>query len=540
MTPSPDLPGPLELLVLQPTPFCNLDCSYCYLPDRQSTKRMSAETLERTLDWVFSSGLVREPFTVLWHAGEPLVVPPPFYEATIAGVELHNRNAVPVTYSVQTNATLIDAEWCAFFRRHGIQPGVSVDGPAFLHDRHRLTRSGKGTFDRVLHGIRLLNEHDIPYFVITVLTADSLDCPDELFAFYREYRVQSVCFNVEEIEGPHTTSSLRAEGTEERFRRFLTRFLELAGAADPPLPVREFETFAAAVRGYRFGPGGRTQENRPWGILNVDCDGNFSTYSPELLGVPSPRHGGFVLGNVARDRLEDVVASDHFRRLEEEVGRGVTMCEETCSYFAFCGGGAPANKFFENGSFASTETMSCRLHKMACVDVALDRLERLERRRAAEEVRRFGLPGALLDEWRSLLEQDPERLPGFDAFAGRVGAYLSAAGFSLPPQATFEVVISAPGQEAVSWETGAGALWGGVNLGDEAATVVAADGPDRLRLKPGEGFSQPDGAGTVRGCTLDRQEPDVFLLIRRPCAAPKASGGCQPPEEAHAAALSGD
>jgi uncharacterized protein len=371
-----DRPGPLELLVLQPTPFCNLDCSYCYLPDRQSTKRMSLETLETTFAWVFSSGLVRAPFTVLWHAGEPLVVPLAFYEAAVVGLDLANRAGVDVHHSFQTNGTLIDATWCDFFRRHDIEPGVSVDGPAFLHDRQRPTRGGKPTLDRVVRGIRLLREHGIPFYVITVLTADSLDCPDELFDFYQEHGIQTVCFNVEEIEGPHTTSSLGGAGTEERFRRFLMRFLDLAGAAEPPLSVREFDTSAGALLGVRYGPGDRTQENRAWSIVNVDCDGNFSTYSPELLGLSCPRHGPFALGHVARDRLEDVIASEHFRRLDDEIGRGIEMCREGCSYFAFCGGGPPANKYFENGTFASTETLFCRLHKKACLDVALARLER--------------------------------------------------------------------------------------------------------------------------------------------------------------------
>jgi uncharacterized protein len=111
--------------------------------------------------------------------------------------------------------------------------------------------------------------------------------------------------------------------------------------------------------------------------VNIDCEGNFSTYSPELLGMSSPRHGNFALGNVAtHHRLEDVMATEQFRLLEEEIARGVEMCEESCPYFAFCGGGAPANKHFENGTFASTETLFCRLHKKVCLDVALERLER--------------------------------------------------------------------------------------------------------------------------------------------------------------------
>jgi uncharacterized protein len=371
-----ELPGPLELLVLQPTPFCNINCSYCYLPDRQSTKQMSPRTLEQTFAWVFSSGLVRAPFVLLWHAGEPLVVGLPFYEQAVALLDRYNRAGVGVYHSLQTNATLIDEEWCRFFVKHHLNPGVSVDGPAFLHDRHRRTRQGKGTFDRVIRGIRLLREHEVPFYTISVLTADSLLYPDELFDFYREEQIPGVAFNVEEIEGPHTTSSLLGVEMRERFRRFFSRFMDLALAADPPLEVREFRDSAGALIGERYGPGSRTQENKPWAIVNVDCEGNFSTYSPELLGLSSPRHGPFALGNVAHDSLESILALPRFQALEDEIREGVERCRLECPYFAFCGGGPPANKFFENGTFASTETMFCRLHKQVCLDVTLDKLER--------------------------------------------------------------------------------------------------------------------------------------------------------------------
>ncbi len=119
----------------------------------------------------------------------------------------------------------------------------------------------------------------------------------------------------------------------------------------------------------------RTQENKPWAIVNVDCEGNFGTYSPELLGLSGPRHGSFALGNVASDSLEAILASARFLSLEEEIGRGVEQCRQTCPYFAFCGGGAPANKFFEKGTFATTETLFCRLHKQVCLDVTLTLLE---------------------------------------------------------------------------------------------------------------------------------------------------------------------
>jgi uncharacterized protein len=368
--------GPLELLVIQPTPFCNINCSYCYLPDRQNTRKMSLQTLERTFDWVFSSGLVQQPFTLLWHAGEPMVMPPAFYDRAAELLARYDRDGALVTQSLQTNATLIDAEWCALIRRLKIHIGVSVDGPAFLHDRRRRTRQGAGTLDRVLAGIRCLREHDIPLHVITVLTADSLAYPDELFDFYLDNDLTDIAFNVEEIEGPHTSSSLLGRQVPERFRRFLSRFLDLALTADPPLRVREYECSAGAILGTRLGRGDRVQENRPFAIVNVGCDGDFSTYSPELLGLSTPRHGSFALGNIATDSLASVLSSPRFLALEEEIVRGIEMCRQECRYYGFCGGGPPGNKFFENGTFASTETLFCRLHKQACLDVSLDRLER--------------------------------------------------------------------------------------------------------------------------------------------------------------------
>jgi uncharacterized protein len=163
----------------------------------------------------------------------------------------------------------------------------------------------------------------------------------------------------------------------QRFRRFLARFFELALLADPPLEVREFETSATALlHARRCGPFRRTQENRPFGVLNVDFEGHFSTYSPELLGLDSLLYGGFALGHVASDRLEEVLSSARFRRLETDIARGVEQCQATCRYFPFCGGGPPGNKYFENGTFVSTETLFCRMHMKACLEVTADWLER--------------------------------------------------------------------------------------------------------------------------------------------------------------------
>ncbi|HBZ72780.1 MAG TPA: GRRM system radical SAM/SPASM domain protein [Deltaproteobacteria bacterium] len=367
--------GPLDLLVIQPTPFCNLDCSYCYLPDRGNRRRISSQTLERIFAWVAESGLVRRPYTIVWHAGEPLVLPTVFYEDAFAAAARFTSSGHAVSHSFQTNGTLINDKWCALFQRPDVRVGVSVDGPAYLHDARRRTRSGGGTHARVMAGLAQLQRHCIPFHVITVLTREALDYPDELHAFYVDNGIERVGFNVEEIEGPNEGSSLSVDDAAPRYRDFMSRFFDLAMASDPPMRIREFDNMISAVM-YAGEEGSLSaQEASPFAILSVDCEGSFSTFSPELLGLPSEVYGGFGLGNVASDSFAKAVASDRFQAMARDVGAGIAKCRRECSYFRFCGGGAPANKYFENGSFDSTETLFCRLHRKTLTEVVLSKMQ---------------------------------------------------------------------------------------------------------------------------------------------------------------------
>ena len=118
-----------------------------------------------------------------------------------------------------------------------------------------------------------------------------------------------------------------------------------------------------------------TQETTPFAIVSVDWRGNLSTFSPELLGLAHERYGDFTLGNVRTDSLDSIMASPHFAALRRDIAEGVEQCRRTCAYFRFCGGGAPVNKLSENGSFASTETLFCRLTRQVMLDVVLDQLQ---------------------------------------------------------------------------------------------------------------------------------------------------------------------
>jgi uncharacterized protein len=367
----------IQLLVIQATPFCNIDCKYCYLPDRKSTAVVTRQTLHNLFSQVFNSDWLGDQLSVVWHAGEPMVLPIAFYRDAFALVEALRPPRLQVVHSFQTNGTLINEQWCSFFAEAQINLGVSVDGPRRFHDRNRLARSGRGTFDRTIAGIRLLRHHGIPFHVISVLSAANMAAPREMFDFYAEEGIEQVCFNVEESEGDHVSEALRETGVEAAYYRFLAEFWRLSAAHPGKIRfLREIETALQQV----IRPNEVLFHNQlvePFAVTSMDWAGNLSTFSPELLGLKNPAYDDFILGNINRTTLADLRDSPVLARLSADIDAGVAMCRDQCEYFSVCGGGEPVNKLAENGTFASTETAYCRLTRMRATDLILDALDRI-------------------------------------------------------------------------------------------------------------------------------------------------------------------
>ena len=368
----------IELLVLQPTPFCNIDCSYCYLPSRSSKAVVSTQTLVNLFSQVFASGWVRDCLSVVWHAGEPLVLPVEFYRHAFQTIDRLKPADVAVSHAFQTNGTLINQEWCAFFAEEQINVGVSVDGPRQFHDLNRLTRAGHGTFDRTIAGIRLLRRTEVPFHVISVLSSASMAAPREMFEFYVDEGIKEVCFNVEESEGDHVSRSFVDAGIEAAYYRFLSEFWRLSASRPGAITfIREIEHAIRQVIRPNDAPFAN-QLVEPFAVTSMDWAGNISTFSPELLGLKNPGYGDFLLGNINYDNLTDFPTHPNLAHMLKDIQAGVQMCQETCSYFSVCGGGEPVNKLAENGKFASTETTYCRLTKMRATDLVLDAIERAQ------------------------------------------------------------------------------------------------------------------------------------------------------------------
>lgn len=360
--------APTRLLILQPTSYCNINCSYCYLADRHRRQRMSLSTVRAVGRFLRGVEVAEKPLTVLWHAGEPLTVRREFYENAFH-ILAESLDCPPVRHVIQTNATLIDNQWCELFSRWNVNVGVSVDGPAIIHDRERRDHHGRGTYDRVMAGVEMLLRNGITVSSIGVLTDYSMGFPDEIFDFWLSCGFFSVAIVPEEADGANGVSSVSAR-TASRYYSFLRRLLQLRHQ-NSSIYIRELEHVERTLR-CSVDQEVVNTENSPGAIISIATDGGVSTFSPELLDQHHPTYGGFIWGNVHSHTWGQVTRNRDFVRVTAEIRRGVDQCRAECGFYLVCGGGAPSNKLSENGSFASTETAACRLRIMAATEAVMD------------------------------------------------------------------------------------------------------------------------------------------------------------------------
>jgi uncharacterized protein len=376
--PSPQDSDPImDVVVVQPTPFCNINCSYCYLPQRNVTTVMQQSTVTHLFKKIFASGWTRQGLTVIWHAGEPLVVPIAFYEEAFQAIEALRPSELQVRHSIQTNGMLITREWCELFKKWNVGVGVSIDGPRHLHDAHRVTRSGRGTFDKSLAGLRVLQSENVPFHVISVLSEEGIKAPQQMLEFYLAEGISDICFNVEESEGDHVSGLFAHRDAQAAFRSFLSEFWRLSRHGGRISFIREVDGMLPRV----FRPDQTSMRNsqvEPFGMLNVDCLGNVSSFSPELLGLKSAQYNDFIVGNINTQSLEDMRAGAAMTAMTRDIAAGVQACRNDCEYFSVCGGGSPVNKLAENGSFRSTRTAFCGLTQMVPIDLILEAFEQLK------------------------------------------------------------------------------------------------------------------------------------------------------------------
>lgn len=347
-----------DSVILQPTTLCNLDCSYCYLPFRRRRLIMNREVADAVAVSI-------EPWTenrtveVCWHGGEPLTLGP-----ARLGALMDAFAGMAVAHGIQTNATLITDEWCRFFREREVRVGVSIDGPA-EDNQHRVDLAGKEVFARIVRGINTLTRQGHEVSIIAVVSDPTPARARRLYEFAAELGAAWLGVNIEEQEGVNTHGNQHHAADVEDFWAALAA----AWTADPQVRLRELDRVLTYAHG--LDRSDRTTAAQVDPLPTVAYDGSVTLISPELAGFSSPRLGEFACGNVLHTRLDELIEAGSRAAWVQEYLVGLRRCRNTCPYFDFCGGGQPANRFFEHERFDGTRTNYCVNSKITLVEGVL-------------------------------------------------------------------------------------------------------------------------------------------------------------------------
>jgi uncharacterized protein len=168
-------------LLAKPTgAICNLDCTYCFFLSKEmlypgSRFRMADDLLELYLRQLIEAHAASPEVIVAWQGGEPTMMGLDFFQRSVQIAEAVKRPGQRIVHTIQTNGTLLDDAWGAFFAENGFLVGLSIDGPREIHDIYRVNKAGRGSFGQVMTGLTVLRRHGVEWNALTTVHAANQD-----------------------------------------------------------------------------------------------------------------------------------------------------------------------------------------------------------------------------------------------------------------------------------------------------------------------------------------------------------------------------
>ena len=349
----PDKPIPPRFHVLaKPSgATCNLACSYCFFLDKEllypnSKFRMSEETLEAYIRPLIESHRSNQ-VTVAWQGGEPTLMGVDFFRKAIQFQEKYRRPGMTFENTMQTNGTLLDDEWCEFLKENNFLIGLSLDGPAHLHNVHRVDKGGAPTFDKVMRGLRLLQKHGVEYNILVTVNRVTGDHPKEIYCFLRDEvgttwiqfipvieRVNPDGFNLMQVGDHVSPRSVRPE----QFGRFLIQVFDEWVHND--VGKIFVQTFEAGLRNWmRLPTSGMCIFEKTCGY-GLALEHNGDLYSCDHFVEPD-----YLLGNIKDEHMLKMVASDEQHKFGQDKFDTLPKYCLECPVLFACNGECPKNRF---------------------------------------------------------------------------------------------------------------------------------------------------------------------------------------------------
>jgi len=340
---------PFHVMIKPRGPICNLDCSYCYYLSKEdlypgSAFRMTDETLEAfTRDYIRAQPVPEVVFS--WQGGEPLLMGMDFFERAVGFQQAYARPGMRISNTLQTNGTLLDDDWCRFFKERGFLIGLSLDGPARFHDAYRVNKGGKPTHSFVMAGLDLLHRHLVEYNILATVHAANVAHPLEVYRFFRDEVKATFVQFIPIVQRDNKTGYQEGDRVTDRsvtggaYGRFLNAIFDEWVCRDVGrLFVQMFDVTLAGWVGH--SPGLCIFDESCGRALALEHNGDL--YACDHYVEPR-----FHLGNTRREALSILVSSEVQQAFGEAKKDSLPGFCRACDVRFLCNGGCPKNRILK-------------------------------------------------------------------------------------------------------------------------------------------------------------------------------------------------
>jgi uncharacterized protein len=324
--------------------ICNLDCEYCFFLAKEelypgSGFRMPPDVHEAYIGQLLAAQRGSDEIVVAFQGGEPTLMGIDFFRRTL---ELEAHYAAPgqrLLNTLQTNATLIDDEWAEFLAEHEFLVGVSIDGPRELHDRYRVDKGGKPTFDRVIAGLDALKRNGVEWNALVAINAANGDHGRRVYTFLRDELGASFIQLIPIVEHDVGERASDRSISGAQYGRFLIDVFEEWARHDlGDVFVTMFDTSLAHWLG--MDQAGSCVHARTCGDA-VALEHNGDLYSCDHYVDPD-----YLLGNITQGRtLLQLVDSPRQRAFGQAKADTLPEYCRSCDVRFACNGGCPKDRF---------------------------------------------------------------------------------------------------------------------------------------------------------------------------------------------------
>jgi uncharacterized protein len=320
-------------------PSCNMRCDYCYYIGKGALFpgglwRMPEELLERYIVQRLESS--PGPATHFeWHGGEPTLLGLDYFRLIVRVQKDRCPPGRTVTNGIQTNGLLLDEAWARFLRQEGFSVGLSIDGPADLHDACRRTAGGGATHAQVIAAFHLLKQRGVFCNVFCVLHAGNVKEPDRVYDFFCGLGVTHLQFLP--LVAPAEAGRVSASTAQpEAIGNFLCRIFD--GWLKKDVGRIVIQTFDEALRPIYGAPHALCIHRETCGDVAVlEHDGGFYACDHFV----DAEH---LIGNLKERPLSDMIADPRLRRFGQAKRDTLPRACRECDVLSACNGGCPKDR----------------------------------------------------------------------------------------------------------------------------------------------------------------------------------------------------